>query len=105
MVLVGIVVLLLHDPADIILQSGKLFKLMKCTILMNTCFTMLVIAWFVTRLVLFPYLVIASPFTDFYPVFGHEGHEWMDIIVVMLCVLYVLHLHWFWLIISTFVRA
>ena len=29
----------------------------------------------------------------------------MDIIVVMLCVLYVLHLDWFWLIISTFIRA
>jgi len=105
MVLVGVVVLLLHDPADVILQSGKIFKLMHCKFMMNACFVLLVVAWFVTRLVVFPYLVIAAPFTDFYPVFGRDGHQWMDVIVLMLCALYILHLNWFYLIFSTFLKA
>merc|ERR1739842_739 len=76
-----------------------------CKRMVNVCFVFVFSSWFITRLVIFPYHVIASPFTDFYPVYGHEGHEWMDVIVVLLSALFVLHVHWFWLIICTFMKA
>jgi len=104
MMLVGIVVLLLHDPADVCLAAGKLTRMAKRMFITNVIFAGLIIVWLCTRILLYPYLVIASPFTDFYPVFGYE-HQWMHGIVVMLCTLYVLHIYWFYLMMLVLHRA
>merc|ERR1719471_2719469 len=98
-------VLVIHGQSKILnnLPLCKMTSAGSC--MTNTCFAMLALCWLLTRLIIFPYHVIASPFSDFYPVYGHEGHEWMDLIVVLLSALFVLHVHWFWLIIQTFVKA
>lgn len=104
----GTVVLLLHDPADVVLSSGKLFRLIGCPILMNTCFMCLVITWFLTRIVLFPMSPLASAWIDFYEQHGNKNAS--DDFVIMTCcimmlALYILHLNWFRLIINAAVKT
>merc|ERR1712013_503577 len=98
----GVAVLLLHDPADIALQSGKLFRILNLTVLTNVVFALLVIAWFLTRIVIFPYHVILSTV-----IYYRNDNDSNVILVccVLMCALYVLHLHWFWLIIQAVKRA
>ena len=108
MVRVGVAVLLLHDPADIILQGSKFLRLIHQQLLMNIGFAGLVIAWFLTRIVIYPYHCVLSGFIDFYDQHGGiDQHK--DIIIgvccALMCALYILHLHWFWLIIQAVMRT
>jgi len=104
----GIAVLLLHDPADIILNFGKLMRLIHQTLLLNLAFVLLVFAWFATRVVVFPYHCMLSGFIDFYEQHGNKNSR-DDMIIaiccIMMCALYVLHLHWFWLIVKAVLRT
>ena len=104
----GTVVLLLHDPADITLQGSKFFRLIHQQFLMNMGFACLVITWMVTRMVIFPYHCMLSGFIDFYEQHGGRARETDIIIGVccgLMCALYILHLHWFWLIIKAVIRT
>jgi len=97
----GTVVLILHDPADVVLSTGKLFRLIHQPLLLNVTFALLVVVWFTTRIVLFPYSPMMSAWVDFYE--HHGGKNSSDDFVIMTCcllmsALWVLHLHWFWLI-------
>merc|ERR1711971_1330523 len=102
LVRVGTAVLLLHDPADIALQSGKLFRLLNWQLLTNVVFAVLVVAWFATRIVVFPYHCVLSGFIYF----KNENDSTVILVCcVLMCALYVLHLHWFWLILQAVIRA
>merc|ERR1712087_41057 len=99
---VGVAVLLLHDPADIVLQSAKLFRIFNWSLLTNILFAVLVVTWFLTRIVVFPYHCILSGFIYF-----KNDNDSTVILAccLLMCALYVLHLHWFWLIIQAVIRA
>merc|ERR1712087_706634 len=99
---VGVAVLLLHDPADIVLQSAKLFRLLNWKLLTNVVFAVLVVAWFATRVVIFPYHCVLSSFMYW----KNENDSSVILTCCLLCCcLYVLHLHWFWLILQAVIRA
>ena len=103
---VGMAVLLLHDPADIMIGSGKLFRLARQPILTNITFVILIIGWFVTRIVLYPYHAILP--TLQIGLYGADNVNadtrpvlWA---AVFCCILYCLHLHWTWFLIQVVIR-
>eukprot|EP00485_Elphidium_margaritaceum_P024707 CAMPEP_0202712974 /NCGR_PEP_ID=MMETSP1385-20130828/47708_1 /ASSEMBLY_ACC=CAM_ASM_000861 /TAXON_ID=933848 /ORGANISM="Elphidium margaritaceum" /LENGTH=379 /DNA_ID=CAMNT_0049373177 /DNA_START=24 /DNA_END=1163 /DNA_ORIENTATION=+ len=105
---VGVAVLLCHDPSDIILHGAKLMRLLQQTICMNVLFASLVIAWFVTRLLVFPYHCVLSTFLEFKEQHGNKNTH--DDVVISCCsflmtTLFILHLHWFWLIVKAVRRT
>lgn len=53
---VGIVVLLLMDPADVCLSSAKLLKYMGCQTLCDIMFAIFMIVWFITRHVAYAFV-------------------------------------------------
>jgi len=104
----GVVVLLLHDPADVVLQSAKLLRLMNQHFLMNIAFVILAVTWFTTRIVIFPLCPMLSAWIDFYEQHGNKNSS--DDLVIMICcilmaALWILHIKWFWLIIEASMRA
>merc|ERR1712087_1083863 len=62
---IGAVVLLLHDPADILLNFAKFFKLIRMDRICNLCFSGLCAVWFSTRIILFPYHCVYPSITTF----------------------------------------
>lgn len=104
---VGVAVLLLHDPADIVLQSAKLFRIFNWSLPTNVCFAVLVVTWFLTRIVIFPYHCVLSGFIYFKT--GHFENDSDSTVILacclLMCALCVLHLHWFWIIIQAVIRA
>eukprot|EP01084_Bolivina_argentea_P246339 412286_1 len=102
LVRVGVAVLLMHDPSDIILQGSKLFRLIDQTLLMNIGFACLVLTWFITRIVMFPYQCIYFAIIDY---LENDRDKVFFSCIVLMCTLYVLHIHWFGLIMKAVIRA
>lgn len=99
-------VLAVHDPADVLLNSAKLFRYYGYKRSCDFLFIVFTLVWFGTRLTLFPFLVVAS--------LNHLFSMWLewDYILIeasvpplMLCVLQVLHWYWFYLIVRMIVKA
>ena len=104
---IGILVLLLHDPADLVLQFGKFCRVIHLKLITDCCFVALVLVWFATRIVIFPYQAIGACVWEFYE---QHGPGWADqpfmaLCIAFLSVLYVLHLYWFYLILRIMVRV
>lgn len=101
---VGATILLLHDSADILLESAKCFVYISkakdsqwaCKFC-DTLFAGFAITFLITRLVLYPRYVIYSVFTE---APKHFGTNWAGFWVfsVLLVILQFLHIFWFYLI-------
>jgi ceramide synthetase len=94
---IGTVVLLCHDGSDIFLELAKLFNYMKMGALCDATFVVFALAFFVGRLVLYPWRVVYVAV-----VLGAEQvGVWRGfyIFVGLLLVLQVLHLFWFYTIV------
>lgn len=103
----GCLVLLLHDPCDVILQVVKMAKYLKCQRICDSCFVIFSAMWLVTRLLIFPMKILYSCFFEAplilntvlncpsctlpYIYYAMNG---------MFCVLQVLHIIWFCFIIK-----
>ena len=59
---VGAIVKLVMDPADVPLHAAKLFKYSSQEFLADRCFELFAISFFITRLVMYAYVVHASTF-------------------------------------------
>jgi hypothetical protein len=101
---VGVSIMLLHDTADIWLESAKVFNYsgkVKAHALSRTIcdvfFGMFAIMFFVTRLVLYPRFILYSVLVEAREVFGQV---WVGFWVFagLLTVLQCLHVFWFYLI-------
>lgn len=95
---IGVVVLLCHDGSDIFLELAKLFNYLKLNTLTDITFTIFAIAFFVGRLVMYPWRVVYVAV-----VLGAEQVGiWRGfyIFVTLLLILQVLHLFWFYTIAS-----
>ncbi len=100
--------MVVHDLADIFLESAKLFNYVAtkndkyknfAKPLCDSLFVIFAIVFFITRLVIFPFWVLNS-------VIFH-GFDWMDntylggkIIAVALTLLQLLHIFWFYTILK-----
>jgi hypothetical protein len=91
---IGTVVLLCHDGSDVFLELAKLFNYMKMGTLCDATFVIFALAFFIGRLVLYPWRVVYVAV-----VLGSEQvGVWRGfyIFVGLLMVLQVLHLFWFY---------
>ena len=104
---IGVLILLLHDPADLTLQSSKFCRLIGQEFLMNVLFLLLVLVWFATRIVIFPYHAIGACYWEFYEQHGPgwSDQPFMAWSIAFLSVLYVLHIYWFYLILRILMRV
>merc|ERR1712154_138657 len=100
---IGTVVLLLHDPADVVLSTGKFCRLIHQEALVEILFVSLAVVWFVTRIVLYPYHVIAAGYWDYQEL--HDTNIFASACVYFLCILYVLHWYWFGFLLMAIKRA
>jgi ceramide synthetase len=95
---VGILVLVVHDCADIVLEVGKLLNYMEIPTLPDIVFAVFAVTFFVSRLVIFPTKIVYSTLMDskyvtkIYPAFVF--------IPYLLCVLVCLHVFWMLLILK-----
>ncbi|XP_066541589.1 ceramide synthase 2 isoform X2 [Hoplias malabaricus] len=89
---IGTLVMLIHDAADVVLESGKMFNYAKWERTSNCMFVLFTLVFMVTRLVIFPFWLIhctwVYPLEQFQPFFGYYFFN------VMLVVLQLLHIFW-----------
>lgn len=99
---VGSLVLLVHDCADIFLESAKLTKYAQYQKVCDTIFAIFTVVWIVTRLILYPRIIYSSsveapqilPMFPAYYIFN-----------TLLILLLVLHVCWTYLIVQIAVKA
>lgn len=99
---VGSLVLLVHDCADIFLESAKLTKYAQYQKVCDTIFAIFTVVWIVTRLILYPRIIYSSsveapqilPMFPAYYIFN-----------TLLILLLVLHICWTYLIVQIAVKA
>jgi uncharacterized membrane protein len=107
---VGVTIMLLHDFADVFLESAKVFNYSSkakghewAKIVCDVLFGIFAITFFVTRLVLYPVFVIRSVLFE---APGFFGIDWLGywLFASLLLVLQGLHIFWFYLIARMLVR-
>ena len=101
---VGASIMLLHDSADVLLESAKCFNYISkakdskwaCKFC-DTIFALFAITFLVTRLIIYPRYIIYSVFFE---APNHFGTNWAGFWVfsVLLVILQFLHIFWFYLI-------
>ncbi len=104
---IGSSILLVHDIADVFLESGKLFNYAAqnnknrfgsvCQVICDSFFVMFAVTFFVTRLVIYPRYIIASVLWEAPAFFGVQWSGYWAFAILLLT-LQALHIFWFYLI-------
>jgi len=95
---VGSLIIILHDPCDVILQFGKMSKYLKYQRITDTMFVLFTLSWFVSRLVLLPSKIVKAVLFET-PLVASKPHvHW--VFCSMLITLQILHVVWFYFIIK-----
>ncbi|KAJ8363152.1 hypothetical protein SKAU_G00119830 [Synaphobranchus kaupii] len=99
---IGTLVMLLHDSADVLLESAKMFNYADWRKSCDVLFVIFTLVFLVTRLVVFPLKVIHTTLVlsmeVFSPFFGYYFFN------VLLLVLQALHVFWAWFILRMFYK-
>jgi len=107
---VGVTIMLLHDFADVFLESAKVFNYSSkakghewAKVVCDVLFGIFALTFFVTRLILYPIFVIRSVLFE---APGFFGIDWLGywLFASLLLVLQGLHIFWFYLIARMLVR-
>jgi len=105
---VGTIVFICMDIVDVFLESAKFTNYLKLHPLPNVFFTLMVLTWLFFRLLLFPYLVVRSAFSEATDVHRAEGHEYKMstwfLFNSLLWILQALQFYWFYYVIKALVR-
>jgi hypothetical protein len=96
----GLLVLLVHDVADIFLEAAKLLECVGLEFLATLCFSCLLIVWPVSRMYYFPVKIIRSWMVEHQPM----NVPYYTPFLIALFVLQALHIYWFILIIKVALR-
>jgi hypothetical protein len=99
---IGLLVLVVHDVADIFLESGKLCNYLGMEGGSTGFFVLIIITWLISRLYYFPFKVIRSVYYEHYLMFDAP---YCFYFTWLLCVLLVLHVYWFFLILKSFRKS
>jgi hypothetical protein len=98
---VGLVIMLLHDAADIWLQLAKSFNYAKKEALCTAAFAGFTVSFLVTRLILFP----MCPYAYFYKNNNPELKTTCGDLLSYACVvLFFLHCYWFYFLVQALIR-
>ena len=100
---IGMLILLVHEPADIALYSSKASKHFGLDFVAVIWFVILLVTWFITRLVIYPRYLVYSVFEETWiSLFDNPGlwpirHVYVPFIVLLVS-LTIFHAYWFYLI-------
>lgn len=98
----GAVIMYLHDWADIFAALVRCFAETTFVAISLISVTGTTLAWFYTRLIIFPQIIYASCFKyDIYQGRDFTGDKYFGI---LLSILYILHIHWFIIILKSINR-
>ncbi|XP_067931958.1 ceramide synthase 5-like [Watersipora subatra] len=100
---IGALILCLHDASDILLESAKLARYVEKRTLCDALFGIFTISWAVTRLTIFPYVIIWSAVFDSREQSGSS--PFLVILNGLLIVLLILHIFWFCSIMTVLIKA
>jgi hypothetical protein len=96
---IGITILFLHDVSDIFLEAAKGFNYIAFGWVVNASFVLLVITFFVCRIVLFPYICIGTALFEAEDLIKAQGFKyyWWErpIFQGLLIILFLLQIYWF----------
>jgi len=96
---VGLLVLVLHDCSDIFLEGAKCFNYIGLKTITTVLFVLLVITFFICRLVLYPLVCLRSTLFEADVVIAAQGihYEWYEkpLFNGLLIVLFLLQIYWF----------
>jgi len=96
---IGITILFLHDVSDIFLEGAKGFNYLSLGWIVNCSFVLLVISFFVCRIVLFPYICIRTALFEAEDIVKAQGFKyyWWErpVFQGLLIVLFLLQIYWF----------
>ncbi|KAL3130443.1 hypothetical protein ABBQ38_008266 [Trebouxia sp. C0009 RCD-2024] len=91
---VGSMIMLLHDPSDIILEVTKMLNYAEWELSSTVMFVVFMLSWFLTRLVYFPFWIVWSTSFEVEAVLGFKPHLY-TLFNGLLVTLVVLHIYWF----------
>ncbi|XP_069004162.1 ceramide synthase 5 isoform X2 [Embiotoca jacksoni] len=100
---VGSLVMCVHDASDFLLEAAKLANYAKCQRLCDFLFIVFSVAFFITRLVIFPIWVLNSTMFESWDIVGPFPSWWL--FNFLLAVLQVLHIIWSYLIARIAIKA
>uniref|UniRef100_G3NQC8 Ceramide synthase 5 n=1 Tax=Gasterosteus aculeatus aculeatus TaxID=481459 RepID=G3NQC8_GASAC len=100
---VGSLVMCVHDASDFLLEAGKLANYAKYQRLCDLIFVVFSVAFFITRLVIYPVWVLNSTMFESWDIVGPYPSWWL--FNSLLLVLQLLHIIWFYLIARIAVKA
>uniref|UniRef100_A0A672JCX2 Ceramide synthase 5-like n=1 Tax=Salarias fasciatus TaxID=181472 RepID=A0A672JCX2_SALFA len=100
---VGSLVLCVHDSSDFLLEAAKLANYAKYQHLCDSLFIVFGVAFFITRLVIFPIWVLNSTMFESWAIVGPFPSWWL--FNLLLLVLQVLHIYWSYLIARIAMKA
>ncbi|XP_061893931.1 ceramide synthase 5 isoform X4 [Entelurus aequoreus] len=103
MVRVGSLVMCVHDASDFLLEAAKLANYAKYQRLCDFLFIVFSVAFFITRLVIYPLWVLNSTMFESWAIVGPFPSWWL--FNVLLLVLQVLHVIWSYLIARIAIKA
>ncbi|GAB4828982.1 ASC1-like protein, variant 2 [Ancistrocladus abbreviatus] len=106
---VGSVVLALHDASDVFLEVGKMSKYRGAEALASVSFVLFVIAWFLLRLIYYPFWVLWSTSYEVVQIINKKEHSvegpiYYYVFNTLLYSLLVLHIYWWILIVRMLVK-
>ncbi|CAI5686826.1 unnamed protein product [Oreochromis niloticus] len=100
---VGSLVLCVHDASDFLLEAAKMANYAKYQRLCDFLFIVFSVAFFITRLVIYPIWVLNSTMFESWAIVGPYPSWWL--FNVLLLVLQVLHIIWSYLIARIAIKA
>ncbi|KAF6024670.1 hypothetical protein EB796_017032 [Bugula neritina] len=100
---VGSLILCLHDAADYLLEGAKLFKYLNKRLLCDITFGIFTLMWAVTRLTMYPYVILWTTIVDASAIAGFSTA--LYVFNFLLGILQVLHCYWFVMIMTVAIRA
>jgi len=100
---IGSMVFMMHDISDVPVDMSKLANFMKWKLATTVCFATLLIVWIITRLLIFPFVIIRSTFYESHLICIHGlvdvRHHLMyvGLFKLLLCAIASLHIWWFFI--------
>lgn len=91
---VGSMIMILHDPSDIILEVTKMLNYAEWEQMSTVMFAVFMASWFFTRLVYFPFRIVWSTSHEVEHVLGFKPDMYM-LFNGLLLMLVALHIYWF----------
>jgi len=104
---IGLLVLVSHDTNDVFLETGKLFVYRDNKTMINVTFFLIMLSWIITRLGIFPFMIIRSAIFESIQVIPADiasNFMYYELNVGLLFLL-CLHIYWFGLMIRILIRT